>query len=163
MNFTALHRKALNSKLFVYQQILKVKCINRKVLVKISMYMCTCKASLEWTFLVTVVKWVWLICQNWISTKGMEKITLFPPNFFFWECNFTHFCQIHVKTLGWIGFGLSSNGNMPGGDFVIGWIDAGVTYFHVSQKCSLNVHYTEVMKKNWTPLQHVQIIPETSN
>jgi hypothetical protein len=41
--------------------------------------------------------------------------------------------QAIVKTLGWIGFGLSPNGGMPGSDIVIGWVNDndGTTYFHV--------------------------------
>ena len=30
---------------------------------------------------------------------------------------------VRVKTTGWIGFGLSPNGQMPQSDVVIGWVD----------------------------------------
>ena len=40
---------------------------------------------------------------------------------------------VNVSTTGWVGFGLSPNGQMPGSDVVIGWVDdRGTTYFHVS-------------------------------
>ena len=40
---------------------------------------------------------------------------------------------VNVSTRGWVGFGLSPNGGMPGSDVVIGWVDeAGQTYFNVS-------------------------------
>ena len=43
-----------------------------------------------------------------------------------------HFA-VNVSTTGWIGFGVSPNGQMPGSDVVIGWVAAdGQTYFHVS-------------------------------
>ena len=40
---------------------------------------------------------------------------------------------VNVSTTGWVGFGLSPNGQMPGSDVVIGWVDNnGNTQFHVS-------------------------------
>ena len=38
---------------------------------------------------------------------------------------------VRVRTTGWIGLGLSPNGQMPGSDVVIGWIDESSRYFHV--------------------------------
>ena len=32
---------------------------------------------------------------------------------------------VRVRTTGWVGFGLSPNGQMPQSDVVIGWVDAG--------------------------------------
>ena len=43
---------------------------------------------------------------------------------------------VNVSTTGWVGFGLSPNGQMPQSDVIIGWVDNdGNTQFHVS--CSL--------------------------
>ena len=44
-----------------------------------------------------------------------------------------HFA-VNVSTEGWVGFGVSPNGQMPGSDVVIGWVagDRGL-YFHVSR------------------------------
>ena len=40
---------------------------------------------------------------------------------------------VNVSTTGWVGFGLSPNGQMPQSDVVIGWVkDDGATTFHVS-------------------------------
>ena len=39
---------------------------------------------------------------------------------------------VNVSTTGWIGFGISPNGMMPGSDVVIGGVNGGETYFHVS-------------------------------
>ena len=42
---------------------------------------------------------------------------------------------VRVRTEGWVGFGLSPNGQMPGSDVVIGWVtDQGEVVFHVSVK-----------------------------
>ena len=42
---------------------------------------------------------------------------------------------VRVRTTGWIGFGLSPNGQMPQSDVVIGWVDgSGGTHFDVSAK-----------------------------
>ena len=39
---------------------------------------------------------------------------------------------VRVQTTGWVGFGLSPNGQMPGSDVVIGWVDCnGGMHFHV--------------------------------
>ena len=43
-----------------------------------------------------------------------------------------HFA-VNISTTGWVGFGVSPNGQMPGSDVVMGWVAAdGTTYFHVS-------------------------------
>ena len=40
---------------------------------------------------------------------------------------------VSVGTTGWVGFGLSPNGQMPRSDVVIGWVDSNEqTFFHVS-------------------------------
>ena len=40
---------------------------------------------------------------------------------------------VRVRTEGWVGFGLSPNGQMPGSDVIIGWVDEeGRAFFHVS-------------------------------
>ncbi len=43
--------------------------------------------------------------------------------------------QVHVQTHGYIGFGLSPNGNMAGSDVVIGWVTGPeqTPVFHVSE------------------------------
>lgn len=40
---------------------------------------------------------------------------------------------MRVQTTGWIGFGISPNGQMRNSDVVIGWIDdsSSKSYFHV--------------------------------
>lgn len=39
---------------------------------------------------------------------------------------------VRVQTTGWVGFGISPNGQMPNSDVVIGWVKDGNTFFHVS-------------------------------
>ena len=40
---------------------------------------------------------------------------------------------VRVQTTGWVGFGISPNGQMPNSDVVIGWVtEDGKTIFHVS-------------------------------
>ena len=40
---------------------------------------------------------------------------------------------VRVRTIGWVGFGISPNGQMPQSDVVIGWVDnAGRSNFDVS-------------------------------
>ena len=40
--------------------------------------------------------------------------------------------EVHVKTLGYVGFGLSPNGGMTGADIVMGWVKDGKVFFQVS-------------------------------
>ena len=45
----------------------------------------------------------------------------------------TIYFAVNVSTEGWVGFGVSPTGQMPGSDVVIGWVaQNGNTYFHVS-------------------------------
>ena len=37
--------------------------------------------------------------------------------------------SVLVQTTGWIGLGISPNGQMPGSDVVIGWVDKNGTAF----------------------------------
>lgn len=46
--------------------------------------------------------------------------------------------EIQVRTLGYIGFGFSPDGERSGSDIVIGWVDHGQSYFHVSYKFDSN-------------------------
>jgi hypothetical protein len=39
--------------------------------------------------------------------------------------------ELHVKTNGWIGFGLSPNGHMDQSDIMVGWIANGETFLTV--------------------------------
>lgn len=48
----------------------------------------------------------------------------------FWNANDTHVVfEVHVKTKGYVGFGISDNGNMFPGDVVVGFVKDGYTYF----------------------------------
>ena len=46
---------------------------------------------------------------------------------------------VRVQTTGWVGFGLSPNGQMPNSDVVIGWVDNGQTFFRVSSALILAI------------------------
>ena len=55
--------------------------------------------------------------------------------FLFWNFNDTHVTfEVHVKTRGYVGFGISDNGNMFPADVIVGWVKDGVTHFAVSRK-----------------------------
>ncbi|KAK3586452.1 hypothetical protein CHS0354_001835 [Potamilus streckersoni] len=50
----------------------------------------------------------------------------------FWKFNDTHITfEVHVKTYGYVGFGLSENGKMYPADVVVGWMKDGVTHFKI--------------------------------
>ncbi|KAL3871758.1 hypothetical protein ACJMK2_039736 [Sinanodonta woodiana] len=47
----------------------------------------------------------------------------------FWKFNDTHITfEVHVKTYGYVGFGLSDNGNMYPADVVVGWVKNGIAH-----------------------------------
>ena len=51
----------------------------------------------------------------------------------YWDFNETHITfEVHVQTKGYVGFGISPNGDMVNSDVVIGWVKDGRTYFAVS-------------------------------
>ena len=50
----------------------------------------------------------------------------------FWKYDDTTITfEIHAKTLGWVGFGLSPNGGMTGSDVIVAWVKDGQTHFTV--------------------------------
>jgi hypothetical protein len=46
--------------------------------------------------------------------------------------------EVHCKTLGWVGFGISPNGGMPGSDIALGWVDIkGKAHLRVIYKLTI--------------------------
>jgi hypothetical protein len=45
---------------------------------------------------------------------------------FFWKLmsNNEILFEVHAKTLGWVGFGISMSGGMRGADIAMGWVDS---------------------------------------
>ena len=53
---------------------------------------------------------------------------------------------VRVQTTGWVGFGLSPNGQMPGSDVVIGWVDSnGGVQFHVRECEAFNIDCVDIL------------------
>ena len=58
---------------------------------------------------------------------------------------------VNVSSTGWVGFGLSPNGQMPQSDVVIGWVDNdGTANFHVSWSKSspMQAHHADTLCDN---------------
>jgi hypothetical protein len=74
------------------------------------------------------------LCSHDLSSTYQFNLTLVEGNYWlYWNFNPTTQridFAVRVRTTGWIGFGLSPNGQMPGSDVVIGWIDGSDKYFH---------------------------------
>lgn len=72
------------------------------------------------------------------NEKYPLSLTLSEDNYYlYWNFSLaeeTIQFAVRVKTEGWVGFGISPNGQMPGSDVVIGWVDGDRAYFHVSDK-----------------------------
>ena len=51
----------------------------------------------------------------------------------YWKHNATSITfEVHARTAGYVGFGISPNGGMAGADIVLGWVKNGESTFHVS-------------------------------
>ena len=77
------------------------------------------------------------------------SLVLFDQNnqYYGLHWNFTRETQsiyfaVNVSTTGWVGFGLSPNGQMPASDVVIGWVNGGESYFHVSYIMDFYIFWT---------------------
>ncbi|VDI10952.1 Hypothetical predicted protein [Mytilus galloprovincialis] len=75
----------------------------------------------------------------------------------FWKTNTTHITfETHVKTKGYVGFGLSSNGKMFPSDVVVGWVDSnGTAHF---KDCHTEGHYAPTIdsSQDWMLLQGLE-------
>ena len=79
---------------------------------------------------------------NWHSIKlnGDDYIVYWSVDFVEKIINFA----VRARTTGWIGFGLSPNGQMPRSDVVIGWMDKNkVPHFTVN-----SISYTSILCPN---------------
>ena len=69
------------------------------------------------------------------TTEKFEQSSILDKDgkyILFWNFNDTHVTfEVHVKTRGYVGFGISGNGDMFPGDVVVGWVKNGVTHFAV--------------------------------
>ena len=76
------------------------------------------------------------VCLGDLTEKYPFNTTLSEGYYYlFWNFSTTDETiqfAVRVKTTGWVGFGISPNGQMPGSDVIIGWIDGQKSYFHVS-------------------------------
>jgi len=74
-----------------------------------------------------------LVVYNVSSTRDLPAAYRFSTTLdqnglyeLYWNYNLTQQTisfAVRVQTTGWVGFGVSPNGQMPGSDVVIGWID----------------------------------------
>ncbi|CAL1540451.1 unnamed protein product [Lymnaea stagnalis] len=96
------------------------------------------KASVIWT--VALLAWecqALVIPAGGTSRDGLLTDDQFPYHVqlndayeLFWNFNTTHIIfRTHVKTNGYIGFGISPNGAMANSDVIIGWVKDGQSYF----------------------------------
>lgn len=73
------------------------------------------------------------IAQFPSPTAYYTSSLVFVPNIYkiYWNASSTSItAEIAVQTLGWVGFGISTTGDMPGSDLIVAWIDStGYTNF----------------------------------
>lgn len=70
-----------------------------------------------------------------VSEDFSHSLILKEPDVYkvFWKFNKDNITfEIQVKTKGWVGFGLSTNGGMSGSDIVMGWVKDGKATLSVS-------------------------------
>lgn len=65
----------------------------------------------------------------------------------YWKTNKTHITfETIVKTRGYIGFGISTNGKMFPADVIVGWVaDDGTPHLNVSKPYLFNVYLYSVV------------------
>ena len=56
---------------------------------------------------------------------------------------------VRVQTTGWIGLGISPNGQMPGSDVVMGWVDQNGTAFLQVKNGARSVHHDRTKRFDW--------------
>jgi hypothetical protein len=124
----------LNKNIYILTFKIKIK-MNRKLL------------KLNRVFLITLFLGV-SIAQHGVNSASYAKNTFSPlkpsENYginenivyrddsnntvymFFWKLlsDDEILFEVHAKTLGWVGFGISMSGGMRGADIAIGWVDA---------------------------------------
>lgn len=67
--------------------------------------------------------------ESFLHQKQLDKA---GDYFLYWKTNETHITfEVHVKTRGYVGFGISPNGAMYPSDVVVGWVKDGQTHFSV--------------------------------
>ena len=93
--------------------------------------------AINWSFYLTVVLFIVPSCMSDhdLSDKYQFNLTLHERYTLYWTYNpqlQNISFAVRVQTTGWVGFGLSPNGQMPGSDVVIGWVQDGRAYFNVS-------------------------------
>ena len=85
---------------------------------------------MNWTFPAEPVNTVMPLSNDYTHSVELLKDGEFHV---FWKYDETTIIfEVHAKTLGWVGFGLSSNGGMAGSDVTITWVKDGQTFFSVS-------------------------------
>lgn len=101
-----------------------------------------------------------LLTVGWIESAPQptenyaNSLELAPDTFYFlWNYTSTDILmEVHVKTTGWVGFGLSPNGGMDGSNVVVFWIDpsTGDTHFTARHIKGRDVIVNKA--QNWIPI-----------
>lgn len=76
-----------------------------------------------------------------MGTRYPFRRELHPRYTLYWNFNVsarTVQFAVRVQTRGWVGFGLSPNGQMPGSDVIIGWVNSQGVFFHVRETIILH-------------------------
>ncbi|KAL4218774.1 hypothetical protein ACF0H5_021361 [Mactra antiquata] len=91
--------------------------------------------SIAHLLLVCFTPLVWGVNVPGVTpTETFKHSTILDANdnyVLFWNFNDTHVTfETHVRTRGWVGFGLSTNGKMFPADVIVGWVnDDGTSHF----------------------------------
>lgn len=77
--------------------------------------------------------------DKYLSEKyAYSKVLVLGYYKLYWKFNIElqmMYFAVRVYTKGWVGLGLSPNGQMPNSDVIIGWVDdSGLAHMHVSFK-----------------------------
>ena len=85
---------------------------------------------MNWTFPAEPVNTVMPLSNDYTHSAELVQDGQFHV---FWKYNDTTITfEVHAKTQGWVGFGLTPNGGMTRSDVTITWIKDGQTFSSVS-------------------------------
>ena len=103
-----------------------------------------------------VLLFTYIHCEPSPTAKYVNKAILVAPDVYILYWNYTDTditFEIHAKTTGWVGFGISPNGDMINSDVIIAWINSnGIANFTERNTQAGYVTPSISTQQLWTPL-----------
>ena len=106
-------------------------------------------------FILTIFGFAQSAAPNPTAAYANSQIIVGPDVYIlYWNYTDTDITfEVHAKTTGWVGFGISPNGDMKNSDVIIAWIDSNGTV-NFTERNTQAGYVTPVISNTqlWTPL-----------